>query len=164
METKTCKKCNQTKSILDFYKFKGNYRGTCKSCHTALMNVRVRKWQINNPEKAKKHRKKYYQNLPYESIIFNCTKSRAKRNKIPFNIDITDIIIPEFCPVLGIKLERATGQPSDNSPSLDKLIPELGYIKGNVRIISWRANTLKRDAKTYELELVIKYMKDNNCN
>ena len=57
--------------------------------------------------------------------------------------------IPDVCPVLGIPLDqdpKGKGERSDNSPSLDKFIPSLGYVKGNIHIISWRANHLKNDA------------------
>lgn len=57
-------------------------------------------------------------------------------------------MIPEFCPVLGMKLEcnAGTGHAKQNSPSLDKVIPELGYVKGNVQVISYLANVMKHDA------------------
>ena len=43
--------------------------------------------------------------------------------------------------------------------SLDCIIPELGYVPGNVAVISRRANTIKNDATIEELELVLAYMK-----
>ena len=87
-------------------------------------------------------------------------KSRAKQNNIPFNLTLEDITIPDTCPLLGIPLEI---QPKKgyhpNSPSLDRIIPEKGYIKGNVWIISNRANTLKNDASLQELELLVENLK-----
>ena len=65
--------------------------------------------------------------------------------------------VPEFCPVLGIKLvpyNNGSGFHID-SPSLDRIKPELGYIKGNVRVISNRANLLKNNATVEELEKVL---------
>ena len=83
-------------------------------------------------------------------------KSRAKQSNIPFNLELTDIVIPEKCPLLGIPIEI---QPKKgyhpNSPSLDKIIPEKGYIKGNVWVISNRANTLKNDATLQELKTLV---------
>ena len=57
----------------------------------------------------------------------------------------------EKCPILGIKLSRSRfiDGPQDNSPSLDKIIPEKGYVKGNIIVISQLANRIKNDA-TYD--------------
>ena len=82
-------------------------------------------------------------------------KSRAKKNNLAFNIELDDIVIPERCPLLGIKIESTEVRNSPNNPSLDKIIPEKGYIKGNVWIISNRANTLKNDATLTELKTLV---------
>ena len=90
-------------------------------------------------------------------------KSRAKQSDIPFNLELTDIVIPETCPLLGIPIEI---QPKKgyhpNSPSLDKIIPKKGYIKGNVWVISNRANTLKNDATLTELKTLVENL-ENIC-
>ena len=57
-----------------------------------------------------------------------------------------DISIPNKCPVLGIAIDPAVkGKRTDNSPSIDRLVPELGYVKGNIHIMSWRANRIKNN-------------------
>ena len=83
-------------------------------------------------------------------------KSRAKIGNIPFNLTLEDISIPDTCPLLGIpiKVQPKKGY-HPNSPSLDKIIPEKGYIKGNVWVISNRANTLKNDATLTELKTLV---------
>ena len=43
-----------------------------------------------------------------------------------------------------------------DSYSLDKIIPELGYVKGNVWIISNKANAIKSNASLEELKLLVK--------
>ena len=98
-----------------------------------------------------------------ENVIFTRIKGKAKQENIPFSIDLSDIIIPEFCPVLGIKLQksRVQGNPLPSSPSVDRVIPEKGYIKGNIAIISFRANRIKNDATEEELEKVLKYVKNH---
>lgn len=85
-------------------------------------------------------------------------KSRAKRLGIAFDIDVSDIAVPERCPVLGIELSVLPGHGSGYHPaaaSLDKIKPALGYTKGNVRVISARANLLKNDATADELRRVL---------
>lgn len=80
-------------------------------------------------------------------------RKRALERGIPFAITKEDIIVPEFCPYLGLKLERAVGKgaPQPNSPSLDRIVPELGYVPGNIRVISNQANTMKGAATREEL-------------
>jgi hypothetical protein len=87
--------------------------------------------------------------------MWRSAKMRAKRKNIPFSIDVEDIAIPETCPVLGISLSRAGGKPGHRSPSLDRIVPEVGYVRGNVRVISHRANTLKLNATVSELEAIL---------
>jgi hypothetical protein len=56
---------------------------------------------------------------------------RAKKRGVPFNLTVDDIAtVPEVCPVLNIPLQFSCSTPSDNSPSLDCIVPELGYVRG----------------------------------
>jgi hypothetical protein len=73
-----------------------------------------------------------------------------------------DIVIPEVCPVLKIPI-KADLQGSDNSPSLDRLVPSEGYTKENARVISWRANVIKNCGTREEHERIAAYMKENGC-
>jgi len=88
--------------------------------------------------------------------IWERTKKRAKEDRTFFDLSVYDIPnIPEYCPVLGIKLRpNNKAGPLDTSPSLDRIIPALGYTKTNVRIISNRANRLRSDATLGELNLL----------
>jgi len=73
-------------------------------------------------------------------------KYRAKRKEVPFDLTIDYIlsILPDTCPIFGVGFKYSgNGKCSDNSPSLDRIVPELGYIEGNVKIISMKANNIK---------------------
>lgn len=108
-----------------------------------------------SPDKIMSNR--VLQNSKVESRILSRVKSRAKRLGIDFNITVEDIKIPEKCPVLGLTLilsNQGSGYHKD-SPSLDRINPKGGYVKGNVRIISARANLLKNDATSKELRAVL---------
>ena len=97
--------------------------------------------------------------LPREYTMWCSSKNRAKRDGIPFNLELFDIVIPEFCPVFtDVKLNRNNKRTSFDSPSLDRIIPELGYIKGNVRVISYRANTMKQDASLAEIKRLAEWL------
>lgn len=81
--------------------------------------------------------------------IYQSARSNAERKNIPFKITIEDLreVYPSnnLCPVLGIPMKMNLGQKhmSDNSPSIDKFDPSMGYVKGNVFIISFLANRIK---------------------
>jgi hypothetical protein len=70
-----------------------------------------------------------------------------------------------FCPVLGLPLNYTvlTGRPEDNSPSIDRFDNDLGYVHGNVRVISNRANRLKSDGTKEEHLKIAEYMKGDNA-
>lgn len=82
-------------------------------------------------------------------------KNRATKKGLPFAIeqeDVKELVVDlTHCPVLGIELCWTNDKMLDNSPTLDKIIPELGYIKGNIAVISQRANRIKNDASLEEL-------------
>ena len=78
---------------------------------------------------------------------------------MPFDLTRDNLSVPEVCPVLGIPLDRkAVGSFNPNSLSIDRLIPALGYVASNCRVISNRANILKRDGSLAELRLLVAYL------
>lgn len=100
--------------------------------------------------------------LVEKRIIGMCSriKRQSEAKKIPFNLTpeyLMDIYPEdEKCPVLGIEMiwgdkSASFRGPRMNSPSLDRLIPELGYVIGNVNWISMRANYIKQDASPEEI-------------
>lgn len=74
---------------------------------------------------------------------------RAKRKHIPFDLVPADLFVPTHCPVLGTHLDFSGDRST--YPSLDRIRPERGYIRGNVWVISARANSMKWDATMEEL-------------
>ncbi len=99
--------------------------------------------------------------------LFDRLRRRAIRDGLPFDLEAKDIIIPDACPVLGLPFEWGKGQMgwrNMRSPSVDKIRPQLGYVKGNIRVISNRANHLKSNGTIEELEAVLAYMKREGAN
>lgn len=110
-----------------------------------------------NPEKARASNKRYRAKNP-AAIMVRQAQQRARRQGVACDLKVGDITIPARCPVLGIKL--LSGRPHDAAnPSLDRMKPHLGYVKENVRVISWRANNLKRDGTIEEFEQIVAYMR-----
>jgi hypothetical protein len=89
-------------------------------------------------------------------------KARAKKNGIPFSITYDTMVVPEVCPVFKIPLQCGRGTRTDNSPTLDRIDPSLGYTEDNVRVISWRANRLKSNMTVGELEALYLYAKNGH--
>lgn len=89
-------------------------------------------------------------------------KKRAEDRDLPFDLDIEYLlsIYPEDskCPALGI--EMVWGRPcvSPDTPTLDRIVPDRGYVKGNVAFISHRANRIKSDASKEDLERILSYL------
>ncbi|MBS7457681.1 hypothetical protein [Coralloluteibacterium stylophorae] len=81
------------------------------------------------------------------------TKYRARKRGIEFDLTHEDVPIPACCPVLGIPLYRAIGAKAQgpNSPSLDRIDPNRGYVRGNVLVVSSKANSIKNNATPREL-------------
>jgi len=100
-------------------------------------------WRKNNPARRMLHD----------------VKAKAKRLGMQFDLELADIVIPKKCPVLGIPLKQSLDYKTPNSPSLDRFDNTKGYTKDNVRVISDRANTLKRDGTLAEFEAIVAYLK-----
>jgi hypothetical protein len=135
----------------------------------------MRKWRAANPEKVKatnakfyeqnkasyiKRNQSYYQNN-WVNVVLAGAKRRARKMNLPFDLKIDDIKIPDVCPALGIPIYPGDGTTHDGSPSLDRIIPELGYIKGNVVVISHKANRIKSNGSLSDLEAVVAYVKQH---
>lgn len=94
---------------------------------------------------------------PYEKArdIFYTRRQQVKDLEIAWTIGPHDLEWPETCPLLGIPLNYTKGQGrTDNSPSIDRIVPHLGYIPGNVIVISWRANRIKNNGNSKELRAI----------
>ena len=98
--------------------------------------------------------------------LISAAKMRVAKSGVPFSIRVEDFSpdgqLPKLCPALGIPLEVGqdkAGAATDNSPSIDQIIPGGGYVPGNVQIISWKANRLKSNASIEDMEAILAYMK-----
>jgi hypothetical protein len=101
-----------------------------------------------------------------EKKMFRRAKTRARERGIDFSITLEDVVIPEFCPTLGIKLKVHKGRSGGNpeSPALDRIDNSKGYVKGNVMVMSHLANMMKSSATTEQLLLFAKWVTDTHEN
>jgi hypothetical protein len=127
-------------------------------------NIYSKKYYEKNKEKICEQNKNEYSftGKRYVYMMLKRAQKRAQEKNIIFDLLIDDIHIPEFCPILGIKLLVGKSQgPDDFSPSLDRIIPEKGYTKTNVKVISMRANRMKSTATIQDVENILIYLKSN---
>ena len=92
------------------------------------------------------------------------TKDRAKAKNVPWELT-TDYLLKIYpndnrCPIFGVTMVWAGAR--ENSPSLDRLVPDLGYVEGNVFWICWRANMIKSVGSSSEHRLVADWIDENS--
>jgi hypothetical protein len=130
-------------------------------------------WKAANPERAKEHSRRYakkhsprivervkqWLEAHPEARLCYSAKHRARLYGVPFALKPSDIVIPEVCPVLGIRL-TVNGPRRDSTASLDRIVPELGYVPGNVAVVSWRANLLKNNGTADEHQRIAAWMRE----
>jgi len=120
--------------------------------------------EYNHSEQGKTVRKKY-RDLWYKTekgrkyAMWQAAKLRSKKKGLEFSITFDDIVLPETCPLLGLKVVIEEFGSRHDSPSIDRKDPKKGYTKENIWIISTRANILKNNASLEELELLVKNLK-----
>jgi len=122
----------------------------------------MKKSYAADPEKYKKRSKEYFAKLKASFLrdetgrkkpFIRAAKLRAKEKGVPFSITEDDFYLPIYCPLLGTELDYAMGKGyRPNQASLDRKNPELGYVPGNVWVISRKANTMKNNATQEELQ------------
>ena len=154
---KVCLSCGETKNYKLFRHMKSSpgwmdvenkaRMAHCKTCE--IINFRKR-YAINNSAQ----------------LIYNY-KKRAVKKGVPFNLDAAYLseIMPKdmICPALKVPMIRNTGKNKGKNrfaPSLDKLVPQKGYVKGNVIVVSDLANRIKADATIEELEKTYLFYKE----
>ena len=124
-------------------------RDKCKSCSS----IRA--------EKERERRKENWKHKPSLAMLNN-SKQRAKVAELEHTLTIDDIIIPDYCPVLGIKLDTGDRKRKGNAPSIDRIDNSKGYTKENIIFIGNEANKNK-NAVTKELcEAILKVFKERN--
>ena len=173
---RTCTYCGEFKPFSEFHKMKTGkygYRAMCKDCckekyesdgkRNEQRKLARREKRLNDEYRIQGNLKDVEtRHLNKESLIkqlLRSAKQRAQDKNLEFNIDISDITLPDICPLLEIPLDSHYGSAQDNSYSIDRIDSTKGYIKGNVWVISKRANTLKNNATIEELSLLVKNLK-----
>lgn len=145
--SQVCLECNELLSANKFslickWDISQGRKDTCKKCSAKLR------------EKARRDRT--WKHKPALAMLQN-SKYRARNAGIEHTLTLEDIEIPDYCPVLGIKLSTQSRDKKYSAPSIDRIDNSKGYTKDNIIITSVRANLLKKDATILELQLIAKF-------
>jgi hypothetical protein len=95
----------------------------------------------NRRARRRKGAKAYWRSLQTNprKVILNNAQRAAHRFGVPIDITLDDIVVPPRCPAFDIPLQRSDGVAGEATPSIVRIEPELGYVKGNVVVVSAKA-------------------------
>ena len=106
-----------------------------------------KKW--NDSEKAKAAKQAWKDRDPKRAWAVYATgtaKGRATLRGLPFNLTSSYVlsITPDRCPVFDTPFTfMGNSKLGPTSASIDRLDPALGYVEGNVVVVSVKANAIK---------------------
>lgn len=104
-------------------------------------------YRARNPERSKQQWRNYSDTLNgTASLLLNYAKDRAKRNNLAFDLD-KDFVLEKLsygkCELTDLPFSKQLSDKRGRNPmtpSIDRIKPELGYVKSNVRLICFGLN------------------------
>lgn len=133
----------------------------CKYCNTKLSFLRKEDeaMKVFCSPKCQSAFYRKHTNKGWATTKWSSLKQSAQKRGIPFEISVEDILEigrPKYCKYLELELDYETNKLLPNSPSVNRIDPSIGYVKGNIEIISNRANSMLLDATKDELKTFLK--------
>lgn len=114
----------------------------------------------NNKSYLRNRRKRAISNKRDQAYFLRLNlKTKARRLGLPFDLRTDDLIVPDYCPVLGIKLVRGVGGRQDNAATVDRLNPKKGYVRDNIIIVSNLVNDVRSTATADQILRIGKFYK-----
>jgi len=182
-ETKICSKCSIEKSVDEFGVRKDTKDGLnscCKECirirskmqyakdllkSRELSRLRSRKRAINYPDYTKQRKRNSYDNNRLMFVLKNRLNIAKKENILHDNKEILYEYLKDRwnrheCEICHKRLILGDKFSKDNSPSIDRIVPELGYVIDNISIICHRCNRIKNDATWQEHLMISNWQKE----
>lgn len=175
-----CNDCGQYKFAEEFLSSNRNSSGlkpVCKACARVKRRAYVasrgndikdylREWKASRHGKsiAKKHYQNSRANKRALVLLMSARARCRKRGTITYKISAAEhkrlqrVIESGFCEVTGLPFNMNTNKPEWDSPTLDRIKPQMGYVDGNVRVVIfainaalgfWGEETFERVARSY---------------
>lgn len=158
-EERRCINCGTVWTIYCKSSNKTRQQHFCKECNALLDRNEKRiirnKVDSSYNEKVKEQKRQSHKNNIIHYIWFRA-KKRAEKYGYDFNIEESDIIIPKVCPILEVPIVLGNKGNYEYTPSLDRIDNTKGYVKGNIQVISKKANSMKNSATIDELKCFCK--------
>lgn len=149
-DLKKCQSCCEIKEKSEFpvrNDRSGRLRPYCKVCASDIAKARYKYHRESSP------------------FVHKCTRARSRSSSlgIPFNLtpEYLESIWTGVCPVFKHPISLTGDRKNEFTAELDRFIPELGYVKGNVHFLSRRANRLKNNVSSKELQQLLEWMLKN---
>lgn len=142
---RTCTTCKLEKPLSEFppdRRAKDGKQAKCRAC--------INTWM-----------REHYRKDPVWSMLRRA-KTRAKKDGFDFDLTAEDLSpLPLTCPILGVTLRISEVTQDACAYSLDRIDNSKGYVRGNVAVMSYKANRLKNDGSAEEHEAIAAWMRKN---
>lgn len=155
MKTRVCVDCSTEMGVPN-----NSSKLRCEECLKTHNKEKAKSWYHNNPRACRKNAgikqvEKRKDNVQYRLLSY--ARKRARETGHEFSLEEKDILIPLDCPILGTEFEYG----SYYTHSIDRLDNSKGYIKGNIQVVSHKANAMKNSATPEELVNFAKWILNN---
>lgn len=118
------------------------------------------RWRAAHPGRKYKHDPTAAQRHPWARNL-GVRQAHAKKRGIPFTLKVADAkaVWTGKCAITGLLFDMRTGLgagPRPFSPSLDRIVPSLGYVPGNIRFVLQCVNAFRGTMNDGEMASVAK--------
>jgi transposase-like protein len=149
-----------------YNKHRDTHRAYFKSYY-ATHSEEFKLYRAENKDAINARNKEYFTEHP-EVLLYKGAKQRAVRKGLPFSITPEDVLraFPDdgCCPITKEPFKRGSGKVVPTSMTLDRIVPELGYVPGNIAVISHLANTIKQNCVDPEVFIrLASYIRGASC-
>ena len=148
-----CVRCGFTMTVPN-----NSCRKYCSECRVIRQREISKKWYTKQDQPTRrKANEKYLQKLLEDPVerLFVRARDRARGTGLEFNIERSDIFVPDCCPILRTPFEYNTYYTA----SIDRIDSGMGYVKRNVQVISHKANAMKNSASREELLMFAEWIR-----
>jgi hypothetical protein len=130
----------------------------------ADISEKQRKRRAENPELVRQYERALRLKNRARTMVGKA-RERAKRKQLPFDLRPEDIEpLPDRCPVFGFELDYERTTAGHNSPTLDRVVNDKGYVAGNVIVVSKKANTMKSNGSVEDLFALYNFYRNFNVD